>query len=703
MTRLGLFFATLLLMQTALQAQTKQRLLFHDDFGPASRGERVPNLVSEPPPKGMGYRTDTPNGYLLKHWLIADSEPNLQRRAFWCIPENAEGEVEAVGKQAARSHNSVAFARTMIPDQASAYTIEFRQWCLDNDTIGFVLGAPQPAVEHGGSEFSYQRQLPGTDTTVNDIYYRGALGEGKIEGVAFMRQWVQHRIDVDLTRRHVTWLQNGQEILSGEVPTLRPGGYFGIRQRYERGTRYDDVKITIAEPARDRGTKPPPNVLFIAVDDLRTDLGCYGNEAMHSPHIDQLASEGVRFHHAYCQYPICNASRASVLTGLRPDSTGANRNHTNNSFHFRSKIPDAVTLPQRFQQAGYRVGRVGKLYHYGVPREIGKESALDDRQSWQFALYPRGAEKDEEDQLINYTPEKGIGWALSWMESKLRPEEHTDGKVATEAIRLMSDFRNEPFFLAVGFYRPHMPATAPSGAFTPYPLDSVHLPNDPAEHLQHIPEPAFDRRLQTKANLDDLRRFKRAYLATITYVDQQIGRVLAGLDELGLWDNTIVVLWSDHGWMLGEHGQWEKRVLFEESLRVPLVIHAPSAQGNGKASERMVELVDLYPTLTELCGLSTPENLEGKSLAPLLQEPTQDWPSPAFSQIGREDVVGRSVRTPRWRYTEWDHGAKGSQLYDHHADPRELRNLAGDPTHRDTVDALRSRLREHFLEESPSF
>ncbi len=669
-----------------------ERVIFEDDFGEASRGVRVRNLVGDPPPVGMGYRTDTPFGYLLKNWLIADAEPNKQRRAFWVIPEDADGTVESVGKQAGRSHNSVAYARTMVPEAVTDYTVEFRQWCHDNDTIGFVLGAPQPLVFHDGVEFSYQRQLPGTDTTVDDVYYKGVLGEGKIVGKAYMRQWVQHRIEV--RGKQVRWFQNGERMLEGEVEGLPRGGYFGLRQRYERGTRIDDVRITIRDNAQTRA--PKKNVLFIAIDDLRNDLGCYGNQQVKSPHIDRLASQGVRFDRAYCQYPICNASRASVLTGLRPDSTGANRNHTNNSFHFRSKIPKVRTLPQHFQRAGYRVGRVGKLYHYGVPREIGLESALDDRQSWQFAFYPRGEEKDEEEQLISYTPEKSSGWALSWMASKVGPLEHSDGKVATQAIELMEEMRDEPFFLAVGFYRPHVPSTAPESYFADYPYREVNLPEEDPSHLAQIPEAAFDRRLQTEAKRDDLRWFKRGYLATVTYVDEQIGRVVNALDELGIADRTIVVLWSDHGWMLGEHGQWEKRVLFEQSVRVPLIIRAPGVAGNGQATGQLAELVDLYPTLAELCGIPGPEDLEGKSLVGLLQDPNADGYDFAFSQVGRRDVVGRSVRTTRWRYTEWDRGEKGVQLYDHSKDPTEQVNLAHSAEHTEIIGELRGVLAEHY-------
>ncbi len=675
-------------------AESKVKILFEDSFDESSRGVRERNRVVDPEPEGMGYTTDTPYGYRLKKWLIADEEPDKQRRAFWCIPERKNGEVMPYMQQSARSHNSICYARTMVPDHARSYTIEFKQWLNDNDTIGFILGASQPLMDHDGVEFSYQRQLPGTDTTVKDIYYKGVLGEGIIKGEAGMKQWKSHRIEVQ--GKEISWYQNGKLLLSGTADSLNPGGYFGIRQRYERGTRYDDVKISIHEDSSAARTEKKRNVLFIAVDDLRNDLGCYGVPLVQSPHIDRLASQGVQFNRAYCQYPLCNPSRASVLTGLRPDSTGCNRTEINNTYYFRSKIPNHPTLPQLFQRKGYHVGRIGKLYHYGVPREIGFESALDDRQSWQFSIYPRGEEKNEEDQLISYTPHRSAGWALSWQESKYDSQEHTDGKVTTEAIRVMKDLQEEPFFLAVGYYRPHVPSTAPPEFFEHYPMDQIHLPKEPEEHFSNIPEVVFEDKMQIHADSEDLRKFKRAYYATVTFVDAQIGRLLKAVDDLGLRDNTIVVLWSDHGWMLGEHRQWEKRVLFEESARVPLIIRAPNVMGNGSESNRLVELVDLYPTIAELCGIETPRNLEGKSLTPLLEEPDGNWSDAAFTQVGRKELVGRSIRTSRWGYIEWDQGRQGAELYDHLVDPKEYVNLAKNPKFQETVSTLKQRLDTQF-------
>jgi uncharacterized sulfatase len=443
----------------------------------------------------------------------------------------------------------------------------------------------------------------------------------------------------------------------------------------------------------------PLNVLFIAVDDLRNDLGCYGHPLVKSPHMDRLAARGVRFDRAYCQYPICNASRASVMTGLRPDSTGVDDNRKNNVLHFRTIVPDVVTLPQLFMQHGYFSARVGKIYHYGVPREIGTVSAMDDEASWNLALYPRGVEKDEEHLLKNCTPRvRSTGIALAWHASDTDPLEHTDGKVATEAIRLMEENKDRPFFLAVGFYRPHVPAIAPRRYFDLYRGDQVRLPIEPPEHFERIPkaalDPQFDRsRFVPDPQADCLADFRLAYYATVSFVDEQIGRVVDALDRLGLAERTVIVLWGDHGWMLGEHRQWEKRSLFEESAKAPLFIYAPGMKGNGSASRRVVEFVDMYPTIAELCGLPLPAGLEGKSLTPLLANPETAWNRPAYTQVARKDVEGRSVRTGRWRYTEWNGGKDGSELYDHDSDPNEYNNLAGDSKHQRVVAQMQQLVR----------
>jgi uncharacterized sulfatase len=409
-----------------------------------------------------------------------------------------------------------------------------------------------------------------------------------------------------------------------------------------------------------------PNVLFIAVDDLNISLGCYGHPLVKSPAIDRLAARGVRFDHAYCQFPLCSPSRVSMLTGLRPQTTQIFELKTD----FRTILPDAVTLPQAFQRAGYFVARVGKLFHYGVPGGIGT-SGLDDPRSWNETVNPRGRDKDDEGKVTNYTPRRGLGSAMSFLVADGDDAEQTDGKSASEAIKLLEAHRDKPFFLGVGFYRPHTPYIAPKKYFDLYPLDSIALPFNPADDRDDIPDPALNIRPANYGLSDEqCRQCIQAYYASISFMDAQVGRLLDTLDRLNLSDNTIVVLWGDHGYLLGQHGQWMKQSLFEESAQVPLLIAAPHMQGNGQACRRIVETIDIYPTLCDLAGIARPANLAGVSLRPLMEAPGQAWDRPAFTQVQRGKFPGRSVRTERWRYTEWDHGAKGVELYDHENDPR---------------------------------
>ena len=344
------------------------------------------------------------------------------------------------------------------------------------------------------------------------------------------------------------------------------------------------------------------------------------------------------------------------------------------------------------------MARVGKIFHYGVPGQIGT-NGLDDPRSWDQVVNPRGRDKDEEDQVINYTPKRGLGSAMAFYMADGTDEEQTDGKGATEAIRLLEAHRDEPFFLGVGFYRPHTPYVAPKRYFDMYPLDAIRLPYNPPDDHDDIPEPAAEiRPLNYGLSDEQCRECKRAYFASISFMDAQVGRVLDALDRLKLADHTIVVLWGDHGYLLGEHGQWMKQSLFEESARVPLIIAAPAAKANGQGCGRIVETIDIYPTLTDLCGIAAPANLPGASLRPLLDNPQAAWNRPAFTQVQRKNFPGRSVRTERWRYTEWDHGRRGVELYDHDHDPREFKNLATDPQHASVVAEMRGLLEKAFAD-----
>lgn len=458
------------------------------------------------------------------------------------------------------------------------------------------------------------------------------------------------------------------------------------------------IGSTAARPSLGAAARPDasrPNVLFIAIDDLSRALGCYGHPVVQTPHIDRLARSGVTFARAYNQIPLCNPSRASLLTGLRPDVTRI----YDLGRHFREERSDVVTLPQLFQQSGWWTARVGKIYHYGVPGQIGS-SGLDDPASWNEVVNPKGRDVTDEKLITNPTPARPISAALSWLAADGTDEEQTDGMIATAAIEMMTRQRERPFFLGVGFFRPHTPYVAPRKYFDLYPIERIQLPVTPPGDRDDIPSIAFAHNNPTPHyGLDELtcRRALQAYYASVSAMDAQVGRVLDALERLGLAGNTLVVLWSDHGYHLGEHGGvWQKRTLFEESAGAPLIIRAPRAAGNGQTSRAIVEFVDIYPTVAEWAGLRGPAELAGRSLVPLLRAPATRWDGSAFTQILRpgdgRPVMGRSVRTDRWRYTEWAGGEAGVELYDHATDPQEFTNLGKDPA----KAAIRAELRLRF-------
>ncbi len=452
------------------------------------------------------------------------------------------------------------------------------------------------------------------------------------------------------------------------------------------------LALVLATAAASAATKP--NVLFIAVDDMNNDLGCYGHPLVKSPNLDALAARGVRFDRAYCQFPLCSPSRTSIMTGRRPDTTQV----FDLRKHFRSVMPDVVTLPQLFSKNGYYAARVGKIYHYGNPGDIGTDG-LDDKASWQHRVNPKGRDKDEEHLIINYTPNRGLGSSLSVLAAEGSDEEQTDGMVATEVIKLMEQNKQHPWFLAAGFYRPHCPYVAPKKYFDLYPLDQIQLPAVSNVELKQIPPLAM---ASTKphpylgASELEARKSKQAYYAAISFVDAQIGRLLSALDRLGLRENTLIVFWSDHGYHLGEHGLWKKQSNFEESARAPMIMAGYGVKSSGRPCPSPVEFVDIYPTIADLCGLKADAGLEGTSLKPLLQNPAAPWNRPAYTQVMRGDVPGHSVRTARWRYVEWDNGKQGRQLYDHDRDPHELTNLADEPQHAGVVKEMRALLLKNW-------
>ena len=443
-----------------------------------------------------------------------------------------------------------------------------------------------------------------------------------------------------------------------------------------------------------------PNVLFIIADDLNNCVGAYGHPLVKTPNIDRLAARGVRFDRAYCQFPLCGPSRNSFLTGLYPNSTGI----LANAQIFRQTIPSAISLPQAFRLDGYLAVRIGKLYHYNVPNSIGT-NGHDDPGSWEMEINPAGCDRlQEEPDIFSLTPGQ-FGGTLSWLASKNPDAKHTDGMEAADAewvLERCAKQKDRPFFLAVGFFRPHTPYVSPASYFEKYPEEKMPVVQGVAEDQKDIPPAALMSHKKEQDKLtDDLRRQAvQAYFAAISFMDAQAGKVLDALDRLGLSDNTIVVFTSDHGYHLGEHGLWQKMSLFENSCRVPMIVYDPRAKGNGKVCARTVELVDLHSTLADLAGLPVPDGkdakvpkLDGKSVKPLLDDPGAKWDKPALTQVtrgGAKDAFqGYSVRNERYRYTEWDGGKRGAQLFDYDTDPGELKNLVADPAHADTVKQMK--------------
>jgi arylsulfatase A-like enzyme len=439
-----------------------------------------------------------------------------------------------------------------------------------------------------------------------------------------------------------------------------------------------------------------PNVLFIISDDLNNRIGCYDDPLVNTPNIDRLASRGVRFNKAYCQFPLCGPSRNSMLTGLYPCSTGI----VANSQIFRQTIPKQMSLPHAFRMQGYFAARIGKLYHYNVPKSVGT-NGHDDPASWELELNPAGCDRLLEEPDIFTLRPGSFGGTLSWYASPRGDLLHTDGMLAKDAewvLERCARDRHRPFFLAVGFYRPHTPYVAPESYFQEYHQDQMPLVQGVDEDREDLPPPALGSHKKEHDLLtDELRQQAiQAYFASITFMDAQVGRVLDALERLGLADNTIVVFTSDHGYHLGEHGLWQKMSLFEESARVPLIISAPDRSSRGTVAATPVGLVDLFPTLAELCQVDAPDNLQGQSLAPMLDDPTEMGRGWALSQVTRgpkkSRTFGFTLRTPRWRYTQWDEGRQGQELYDHENDPQELTNLAADPAHADQVAQLAAQL-----------
>src|SRR5262245_53240965 len=444
----------------------------------------------------------------------------------------------------------------------------------------------------------------------------------------------------------------------------------------------------LPQPSPLAAGKPAYNVLFIASDDLRPELGCYGNPMIKTPNIDRLASRGVRFERAYAQYPLCNPSRTSLLTGRYPTQTGVMAHETG----FPAEHPGFVSLPQHFKAHGYAALRAGKVCHGGI----------DDTEAWTEGGEARGftgARRPPNTANADGPSRASQSDRIVVLEGD--GESNGDYRTATRAIEYMERHKDRPFFLAVGFAKPHSPPAAPKKFFDLYDPAKIRLPPDFATRPAappgfpdiSIPRHNADLFIGRDASEAEAREMIRAYYASVSFMDAQVGRALDALDRLDLRDKTVIVFWGDHGYHLGEKGKWSKAYsLYEVGARVPLIIAAPRVKAG--VSGRTVQLLDLYPTLVELCGLPRPPGIEGHSLAPLLRDPQAKWGHPAFTVTRYQEKLGKSVRTERWHYVEWDDGNAGAMLFDHSRDPLELKNLAGDPAFARQVEEMKRLLKQ---------
>ncbi len=490
-----------------------------------------------------------------------------------------------------------------------------------------------------------------------------------------------------------------------------------------------------------------PNVLFVSIDDLRPELGCYGNTEISTPHLDAFSERATTFLRAYCQVAVCAPSRASVMTGLRPDSTRV----WDLRGKFRVNLPDVVTIPQHFHTHGYHTVSMGKIFHNHMPdRESFDEPDLRPKKYMTPEMIDREPESFYHDEELNRelaavrqrrlkkNPKAYAGgWAYGRStESFDAPDsEFYDGAQTDLALQTMQRLksRDQPFFLALGYYRPHLPFVAPTRYWELYDRNKLSLASNPflprnspvmamnscyelraCYDLEHVRHPSV-----AKLTEDEARLLKHGYYASVSFVDACFGKLIQGLAELGLDENTIVVVWGDHGWKLGEHGSWCKQTNYDIDVRVPLLMHVPGLTGTGAKCERIVELVDLYPTLCDVAGLPIPEDMEGTSFKPLLEDANRPWKSAAFSQFHRAPRItpdggrymGLSMVTDQYHYVEWrtwNHvtGVAGDlaavELYDQRSDPQENTNIAGLTEFQPIVERLSNQLHRGWRSAVPN-
>ncbi len=670
------------------------------------------------------------------------------------IPEHADLRPEAYWNRRARGLGST-LARPAVS-------------CGEENLLGYP-GDPYATENILVHEFAHTIQLQGlkaVDSTFNqrlERAYETALAQGKWKDTyaaqneqEYWAEGVQSWFDTNRSNDHDHNGIDSREELKQYDPTLSAllTEVFGdqewkyvhpsLRKEAAHLDGYDALRVptfswskqeqeayndhTEADAPRQETSPPPerPNILFIAIDDLRPELGCYGVQEIKTPNMDRLASQGVVFDRAYCQQAVCNPSRASLLTGLRPDSTKVWDLVTD----FRDTIPDVVTLPQHFKQNGYYAVGMGKIYHNTFP----------DPKSWSVPKpKPKGYQtysKEVRSQLDQKRKEaREAGMTEREIGNRIRgpatdiedvpDHQRFDGALGNLALEQLREAHSQdaPFFLAVGFIRPHLPWTPPKKYWDLY--DPMEIPLAANDFLPHNAPPVSygDRSLGGMYELMDCmdfkeapspfegtlteaqqRRLKHGYYASVSFVDTQVGRLMDELDRLGLRDNTIVVLWGDHGWKLGEHNGWCKQTNYEIDTRSPLIIAAPGAKANGKHSKSLVEFVDIYPTLCKLAKLPLPEHLEGTSIAPLLDNPNRMVKQAAFSQFPRRHdgakYMGYAMRTDRYRYVEWLNSETGEtsdvEVYDEEEDPEENNNIALRPENAQLLGQLQNQLWKGF-------
>ena len=471
-----------------------------------------------------------------------------------------------------------------------------------------------------------------------------------------------------------------------------------------------------------------PNFLFIAIDDLRPELGCYGKDYVISPAIDSIASNGIVFTNAFCQSAVCNPSRASLMTGLRPDETRVWDLYT----HFRNTIPDVVTLPQYLGKFGYHTVAIGKIYHnifpdtlsWSEPKIYVKGFPFDPDAVYRSQKAIGILEKKKREILREGNQDKYMDVFGKWYlkatatESPDVPDSaYYDGAQTEVALRKLEELSKgkKPFFFGIGYYRPHLPFNVPERYWKMYNRDSIplagndYVPEDaPVMAINNLRElrgytdfSSVKHPFSGSISRDSAKLLKHGYLASVTYTDTQIAKLMKKLKQLNILDNTIIVIWGDNGWKLGEHNSWCKMTNYSIDTRVPLIISTPETRKKGIKCDALVEFVDIYPTICELAGLPVPSNLEGISMLPLFKNPDRPWKKATFSQFLREGIwsapdgkeyMGRSIRTRKYLYVEWSEWKTGKkaavELYDLVNDPGENRNIAHEPSSRRVVQKL---------------